>query len=86
MELNLFLTSNATPANAKVYCDKLKEALDEQRVMRFEKTNAFIRSDYDLGVIVFNTNKVFSGNWHIKYKLSSDQKEEPIVIQQFTPT
>ena len=57
MELNLFLTSNATPANAKVYCDKLKEALDKQHVMRFEKTNAFIRSDYDLGVIVYDVNK-----------------------------
>ena len=86
LELNIFLTSKATPANAQAYCDRLMKELDKQHVIRFEKTNVHIRSDYDLGVIVDSPNKVKSGEWHIKFKLDADLKEDPIEIQQFEPT
>jgi len=67
LELNIFLTSKATPANAKTYCDKLRNDLAKLKVMRFEKTNVFIRSNYELGVIVNSPNKLQSGTWHIKF-------------------
>ena len=67
LELNIFLKSEATPANAKAYCEKLESVLKKQNVIRFEKTNTFFLSDYDLGVIVKDPNKPMSGDWHIKF-------------------
>ena len=58
LELGIYLTPKATPANVQAYCDRLMNELDKQHVMRFEKTNLYIRSDYDLGVIVNDPNKV----------------------------